>query len=176
LRTRNSLVLSAGDNVGASPLASALFHDEPTIEFLNDIGVNASVVGNHEFDEGYRELQRMQFGGCHPTDGCQFRPTFQGARFPFLGANVTFDNGLPAVLPFSVQIVDGIPVGIIGVTLKDLPNVVTPEAIKGLKFGDEVQAINRTANLLDLFGVKSQVVLMHQGDSTEGGGPDDCKT
>jgi len=176
LRTRNSLVLSAGDNVGASPLTSALFHDEPTIEFLNDIGVNASVVGNHEFDEGYRELQRMQFGGCNPTDGCQFRPQFRGAKFPFLGANVTFDNGLPALLPFSVQIVEGIPVGIIGVTLKDLPNVVTPEAIKGLKFGDEVQAINRTANLLDLFGVKSQVVVMHQGDSTEGGGPDDCRT
>src|SRR6266496_1243933 len=148
---RNSLVVSAGDNLGASPLTSALFHDEPTIDFLNQIGVSASVVGNHEFDEGYRELQRMQFGGCHPTDGCQFQSSFPGAKFPFLGANVTFDNGLPALLPFSVKFVDGVPVGIIGVTLKDLPSVVTPEAIKGLKFGDEVQAIDRTANLLDFF-------------------------
>jgi 5'-nucleotidase len=176
LRTPNTLVVSAGDNIGASPLASALFHDEPTIEFLNDIGVNASVVGNHEFDEGYKELQRMQFGGCHPTDGCQFRPQFKGANFPFLGANVYTDRGLPALLPFSVNLVNGVPVGIIGVTLKDLPSVVTPEAIKGLKFGDEVQAINRTANLLDLFGVRAQIVLMHQGDNTEGGGPDDCRT
>lgn len=174
-QVRNSLVVSAGDNIGASPLTSALFHDEPTIDFLNQIGVSASVVGNHEFDEGYKELQRMQFGGCHPTDGCQFDKKFKGANFPFLGANVTFTNGLPALLPFSVKFVDGVPLGIIGVTLKDLPSVVTPEAIKGLKFGDEVQAIDRTANLLDFFGVKAQVVLMHQGDNTEAEGPDDCK-
>src|SRR3954468_4264404 len=93
LRTPNTLVLSAGDNIGASPLASALFHDEPTIEFLNDIGVRASVVGNHEFDEGYAELKRIQQGGCHPTDGCQFRDTFPGADFPYLGANVTRQDG-----------------------------------------------------------------------------------
>jgi len=174
-QVRNSLVVSAGDNIGASPLTSALFHDEPTIDFLNMLGVNASVVGNHEFDEGYKELQRMQFGGCHPTDGCQFDKKFKGAAFPFLGSNVYFTNGLPALLPFTVKFEGGVPVGIIGATLKDLPSVVTPEAIKGLKFGDEVEAINRTANLLDFFGVKSQIVLMHQGDSTELEGPNDCK-
>ncbi|WP_033289961.1 bifunctional metallophosphatase/5'-nucleotidase [Amycolatopsis jejuensis] len=175
-QVRNSMVLSAGDNIGASPVISALFHDEPTIEFLNDLGVKASVVGNHEFDEGYRELQRMQFGGCHPADGCQFRDKFGGADFPFLGSNVYFTNGVPALLPFSVQVSGGVPVGIIGATLKDLPSVVTPEAIKGLKFGDEVEAINRTANMLDRFGVKAQVVLLHQGDEAlPGSGPDDCK-
>ena len=172
---RNSLVLSAGDNVGASPVKSALFHDEPTIDFLNDLGVRASVVGNHEFDEGYPELRRMQSGGCHPTDGCQFRESYDGADFPQLGANVTFDDGRPALLPFSVERVGGTPIGIIGVTLEDLPAVVTPEAVKGLKFGDEVEAIGRTADLLERFGVKTQVVLLHQGDNTEGGGPDDCR-
>jgi 5'-nucleotidase len=172
----NSLVLSAGDNIGASPLESALFHDEPTIDLLNALGVNASTIGNHELDEGYRELLRMQFGGCHPTDGCQFRSSFPGARFPILGANVFFDNGLPAAAPLTVKVVGGVPVGIIGVTLKDLPLVVTPEAIKGLKFGDEVKAINQSSRLLDALGIKTQVVLMHQGDNTEGGGPDDCRT
>jgi 5'-nucleotidase len=176
LQTKNSFVVSAGDNIGASPLASALFHDEPTIEFLNDIGVKASVVGNHEFDEGFKELQRIQFGGCHPVDGCQFRDPYKGAKFPFLGANVYTDRGLPALLPVTVEFSGGIPIGIIGVTLKDLPSVVTPEAVQGLKFGDEVQAINRTSNLLNLIGIKSQIVLMHQGDNTEGGGPDDCRT
>ncbi|GAA1968564.1 bifunctional metallophosphatase/5'-nucleotidase [Amycolatopsis minnesotensis] len=174
-QVRNSVLLSAGDNIGASPVLSALFHDEPTIDFLNQLGVRASVVGNHEFDEGYAELQRMQFGGCHPKDGCQFRKSFPGAKFPFLGANVSFTSGVPALLPFSVQFSGGVPIGVIGATLKDLPTVVTPEAIKGLEFGDEVRAINRTADLLDLFGVKAQVVLLHQGDNTEGGGPDDCK-
>jgi 5'-nucleotidase len=171
---RNSIVLSAGDNIGASPLPSALFHDEPTIDFLNLIGVSASAVGNHEFDEGYRELLRIQFGGCNPTDGCVFRPTYGGAKFPFLGANVTFDNGLPAVLPFTVKISGGVPIGVIGATLEDLPSVVTPTAIAGLKFGDEVTAINKTSKLLDRLGIRSQVVVLHQGDVATTGGPDAC--
>lgn len=169
----HSVLLSTGDNIGASPLASALFHDEPTIAVLNAMGVSAAVVGNHEFDEGYRELLRIQFGGCHPTDGCQFTPTYEGARFPHLGANVTFDNGLPAVLPFTVKTSGGVPIGIIGATLENLPDVVTPSAIEGLRFGDEVQAINRTSRLLDRLGIRSQVVLLHQGDSATGG-PNDC--
>ncbi|MDA3642959.1 bifunctional metallophosphatase/5'-nucleotidase [Saccharopolyspora indica] len=171
----NSLVLSAGDNIGASPVNSALFHDEPTVEFLNELGVAASVVGNHEFDEGYAELQRIQSGGCHAEDGCQFRESFGGADFPQLGANVAFEDGRPALLPFSVERVQGVPIGIIGVTLEDLPAMVTPEAVRGLAFGDEVEAIGRTADLLDRAGVKAQVVLLHQGDNTEGGGPDDCR-
>jgi 5'-nucleotidase len=178
-QVRNSLVVSAGDNIGASPLSSALFHDEPTIDFLDDLGVAASVVGNHEFDEGYQELRRMQTGGCHPDDGCRFEDSFTGADFPFLGANVYFDDGggasLPALLPFTVRFADGVPVGIIGATLEDLPTVVTPSAIQGLKFGDETEAINRTSAWLDRLGVRTQIVLMHQGDNTEGGGPDDCR-
>ena len=94
---RNSLVLSGGDNIGASPLASALFHDEPTIDFLNSIGTSASAVGNHELDEGYKELLRIQFGGCHPVDGCQFHNPYPVAKFPMLAANITFTRtGLPA--------------------------------------------------------------------------------
>jgi len=176
LRTKNTLVFSAGDNVGASPLASALFHDEPTIDFMNDIGVNASAIGNHELDKGYQELLRKQFGGCAKDTGCQFDQPFKGAKFPYLAANMTFDNGLPAALPFTVDFSGGVPVGVIGVPLKDLPSVTSAEAIKGLKFGDEVQAINRSADLLDRLGVKTIAVLLHQGDNTEGGGPDDCRT
>ncbi|MDI2027538.1 bifunctional UDP-sugar hydrolase/5'-nucleotidase [Saccharopolyspora sp. TS4A08] len=170
----NSLVLSAGDNVGASPVNSALFHDEPTVAFLNQLGVATSVVGNHEFDEGFEELQRLSDGGCHPVDGCQFRESFPGADFEQLGANVTFEDGRPALKPFDVQTVGGTRVGIIGATLEELPSVVAPGAIEGLKFGDEVEAINRTSQVLDGMGVKAQVVLLHQGDGTEGGGPDDC--
>ena len=171
----HALVLSTGDNIGASPLASALFHDEPTIEVLNAIGVQASVVGNHEFDEGLAELQRIQRGGCHPVDGCQFRDSFEGADFPYLGANVTDTKGKPALLPFSVEVRGGVPVGIIGVTLKGLPDVVVPSAVAGLRFGDEVAAINRTSALLQRFGVKAQVVLLHQGDlSATQRGTDSC--
>jgi 5'-nucleotidase len=172
----HSLVLSGGDNIGASPLASALVHDEPTIEFLNSIGVAASAVGNHELDEGYRELLRIQLGGCHPTDGCQFRNPYPGAKFPMLAANMTFTNtGLPAVLPFTVKVVDGVKVGIIGATLRDLPTIVSPDGIKGLSFGDEAAAINRSSTLLQRLGVRTQVVVIHQGDTTVGSnGPNDC--
>lgn len=171
----SSILLSTGDSIGASPLASALFHDEPTIDVMNAMGVDASVVGNHEFDEGYAELKRIQRGGCHPVDGCQFDQRFEGADFPFLGANVTFDDGRPALLPFTVEVRGGVPVGVIGVTLEDLPDVVVPSAVEGLRFGDEVQAIDRTSRLLQLLGVRAQVVLMHQGDETTGaGGPNAC--
>ena len=171
----NSLVLSGGDNIGASPLASALFHDEPTIEFLNSIGTTASAVGNHELDEGYKELLRIQFGGCHPVDGCQFHDPYPGAKFPYLASNITFTKtGLPATLPFTVKIVNGAKIGIIGATLKDLPTIVSPDGIQGLSFGDEAAAINRSSALLQRLGVKTQVVVIHQGDSTVGGGPNDC--
>ena len=72
----NTLFLSAGDLIGATPLISALFHDEPTIEAMNQTGLDINAVGNHEFDEGTKELRRMQSGGCHPVDGCQDGDTF----------------------------------------------------------------------------------------------------
>src|SRR6185503_7900739 len=80
----NTLVVAAGDLIGASPLISGLFHDEPTIEAMNQIGLDLSSVGNHEFDEGSAELLRMQNGGCHPTDGCQDGDPFNGATFQYL--------------------------------------------------------------------------------------------
>jgi 5'-nucleotidase len=170
----NSVLVSAGDNIGASPVVSALFHDEPTIDVMDELGVAASAVGNHEFDEGFAELQRMQKGGCHPTDGCVFRPDFPGAKFPILGANVTDASGAPALPASTVVEVGGVKLGIIGATLHDLPSVVTPEAIKGLQFGDEVAAIDQASAELTKQGVNAQIVVVHQGDEGAGGGPSDC--
>src|SRR5690606_20190721 len=68
LRNRDTLTVAQGDLIGATPLISAAYHDEPSVQFLGDIGVTASAVGNHEFDEGYEELLRIQHGGCHPED------------------------------------------------------------------------------------------------------------
>ncbi|MFS8100836.1 bifunctional metallophosphatase/5'-nucleotidase [Lentzea alba] len=174
---RNSVIVGQGDLIGASPIVSALFHDEPTIEVLNKVGMDTTAAGNHEFDEGYKELLRMQRGGCHPTDGCQFRDTYPGASFPILGANVTHaKTGLPALPPFWVEFRDGIPIGFIGMPLKDVPILVDPSGVKDLKFGDEVKAANKYANFLDAIGVKSIVLLVHQGDqvTSTGGGPNAC--
>ncbi|WP_433267231.1 bifunctional metallophosphatase/5'-nucleotidase [Actinosynnema sp. CS-041913] len=176
-QVRNSVIVGQGDLIGASPIVSALFHDEPTVEILNRVGMDTTAAGNHEFDEGYQELLRMQRGGCHPADGCQFRESYDGAKFPILGANVTLaENGLPALPPFWVEFRDGVPIGFIGMPLKDVPILVDPNGIKELRFGEEIAAANRYADLLNWLGVKSIVLLVHQGDNTSGGGPDDCRT
>ncbi len=171
----NSFVVGQGDLIGASPLASALVHDEPTIEVLNKIGMTVSTAGNHEFDEGYRELLRIQTGGCHAADGCQFHNPYRGSKFPYLGANVTFKGSqFPALAPFWLSYAQGIPVGYIGMPLKGTPEIVAAAGIKDIDFGDEVAAANRYAGLLDLLGVKTIVLLLHQGDIPGAGGPNDC--
>jgi 5'-nucleotidase len=171
----NSVVVAQGDLIGASPLASALFHDEPTIDVLNSVGLSVSAAGNHEFDEGYDELLRMQRGGCHPVDGCQFHETYEGSEFPYLAANVTFkSNGLPALPPVWLSFVQGIPVGYIGMPLEGTPEIVSAEGIKNLNFGGEVAAANKYADLLDQFGVKTIIMMMHQGDQVLFGNPPDA--
>ena len=88
----NHILVAAGDLIGATPLLSALFRDEPTIEALSTMGLHLSAVGNHEFDLGRDELLRRQNGGCHPVDGCQDGDDFAGANFRFLAGNVLGEN------------------------------------------------------------------------------------
>ena len=83
----NHIFVAAGDLIGATPLLSALFHDEPTIEALGAMGLEVSSVGNHEFDKGATELLRMQGGGCNPVDGCKGPQPFAGASFRYLAAS-----------------------------------------------------------------------------------------
>ncbi|MDR3083174.1 MAG: bifunctional metallophosphatase/5'-nucleotidase, partial [Streptomyces sp.] len=160
-----SITAAAGDMVGASPLLSGLFHDEPTIEALNKLKLDVTSVGNHEFDEGAKELGRLQNGGCHPTDGCYDKSQeFKGADFPYLAANVTDEKtGKPILKPYSVWKKNGVKVGFIGVTLEGTPNIVSAEGVKGLKFGDEVETINKYAKELQKQGVQSIVALIHEG-------------
>ncbi|GGZ77669.1 5'-nucleotidase [Streptomyces bluensis] len=159
-----SITAAAGDMVGASPLLSGLFHDEPTIEALNKLDLDVTGVGNHEFDEGAKELARLQNGGCHPTAGCYTDKSFEGADFPYLAANVLDEkSGKPILKPYTVWKKDGVKVGFIGVTLEDTPGIVSAEGVKGLKFKDEVETINKYAKELERQGVKSIVALVHEG-------------
>ncbi|MEV8589545.1 bifunctional metallophosphatase/5'-nucleotidase [Streptomyces sp. NPDC051180] len=162
---RYSITAAAGDMIGASPLLSGLFHDEPTIGALNKLDLDVTSVGNHEFDEGARELSRMQNGGCHPTAGCYVPgKRFKGADFPYLAANVTQEKtGKPLLDPYFIWEKNGVRIGFIGVTLEGTPNVVTAEGVKGLKFGDEVETINKYTKVLERKGVKSIVALVHEG-------------
>ncbi|MGW7424308.1 bifunctional metallophosphatase/5'-nucleotidase [Streptomyces sp. NPDC054813] len=159
-----SVTAAGGDMVGASPLISGLFHDEPTIEALNKLDLDVTTVGNHEFDEGARELARLQNGGCHPTDGCYTDKRFKGADFPYLAANVLDEKtGKPILMPYWVWKKKDVKIGFIGVTLEGTPGIVSADGVKGLTFKDEVETINKYAKVLQRQGVQSIVALVHEG-------------
>ena len=167
----NTITVGAGDLIGASPLVSALFHDEPTIEALNTIHFDVAGVGNHEFDEGVDELLRMQFGnqlggdGCSPVDGCQDGTPFEGAFFHYLAANVFYKATQQTIFPpYEVRKIGNAKIAFIGLTLEGTPTIVTPSAVEGLDFKPEIATVNALVDQLrDEQGVKAFVVLLHQG-------------
>jgi 5'-nucleotidase len=172
----NTLTVSAGDLIGASPLLSALFHDEPTIEAMNEMGLDLNSVGNHEFDEGVTELLRMQRGGCGPENSCP-QGNFGGADFQFLAANVVWrDTGEPIFPPYAIRKFGNIKVGFIGMTLEGTPNIVSASGIQDVQFLDEAETANRyAAELRNEHGVRAIVVLLHEGGTpTPFAGIDAC--
>ncbi len=174
----NTVKVSGGDMIGASPLLSALFHDEPTVMAFNLMGFDFAATGNHEFDEGWHELLRMQNGGCHPVDGCfPGVPVFPGASFKYLAANVIrLDNGETLFPAYSVREFNGVKVGFIGIALQSTPTIVVPSGVAGLEFQAEVATINHYVKVLkDTQGLKAIVVILHDG---AGAGPtiNSCNT
>jgi 5'-nucleotidase len=161
----NSITATAGDLIGGTPFLSGLFHDEPSVESLEAMGLDVSGVGNHEFDEGVEELHRMQDGGCHPVDGCYFpADPYDGADFPWLSANVFYEATGETVLPGTwVKEIGGVKVGFIGMTLEDTPALVAQSGIQGVDFRDEIESGNAAARALKDQGVKAIVVLLHEG-------------
>lgn len=177
----NTIVVSAGDNIGATPFLSGMFHDEPTVEALGTVGLQVSTVGNHEFDEGWWEVYRMQRGGCHPVDGCQDQTPYEGARYTYLSANVVVDparvapdklkesgwrptNGSNTLFPGSVvRRVGGVDVGFVGLVVRTAPEIVQPSATSGLIFRPEAEAGNEEVARLRARGVRTIVVLIHEG-------------
>ena len=167
----NTLFVSAGDLIGATPLLSALFHDEPTIEAFNLMGLDYNGVGNHEFDEGVDELLRMQYGGCHPVDGCFGGDGFDGATFDFLAANVTYKDGSGTIFaPYKIHHFNGVKVGIIGMTTKGTPSIVTPAAVQNVDFLDEAATANAAVAELKKQNVETIIVLLHEGGNTSTAG------
>jgi 5'-nucleotidase len=164
----HSLVVTAGDMVGAAPLVSTLFRHESTIEVMNRIGIDVNAAGNHEFDAGVIELRRLYAGGCAaPTaqqaiTSCALQP-YTGSKFPLLTANVLDTRGKPTFAPWAIRTFDGIPVGVIGVVTKTAPILVSPSGVAGLRFIDEAEAINRSARELKARGVKAIIAVLHEG-------------
>ncbi|HEY9523212.1 MAG TPA: bifunctional metallophosphatase/5'-nucleotidase [Thermopolyspora sp.] len=174
---QDSVVVAAGDLIGASPLISAAYHDEPTVDILGRIGLKVSSVGNHEWDEGLTELERIQNGGCHPVDGCSPAGKWEGAAYQYLAANVLKDDRIDhwVLPPVAIKKINGVKVGFIGLVTQTTPSIVTASGIQGLEFTDEIEAGNRAARLLRLAGVHAIVALVHEGDQiTPNASPDAC--
>jgi 5'-nucleotidase len=168
----------AGDNIGASPLANGLFFEEPIVIATNLMNVDFASVGNHEFDKGKDELLRIQNGGCKPVAGCTAAPyvdgrhttnRYPGADFQYLSANVVVDATGRTLFPafgikeFRSDSGRKFGIGFIGEVLKDTPTIVTPSGVAGLTFGDEADAANKAAKQLRHKGVKTSVLVIHQG-------------
>ena len=181
----NTVVVSAGDNIGGTPLLSSLFHDEPSVEALSLAGLQISALGNHDLDEGWWELYRIQKGGCHSVDGCQDGTPFAGASFSYLAANVTLDPAQAdpgrlaqagvegaatrLLLPASaVREIGGIRIGFIGAILRGAPAVIIPESIRGLSFHHVPEAVNDAARALRGQGVRIIILLIHEGGEQAG--------
>ena len=180
LRNTNphTTVVSAGDLIGASPLISALFHDEPTIEAMNRLGLAFNAVGNHEFDRGKDKLLRMQRGGCHSTDTahtCRGAEAgtpvpFEGARFQFLAANVVERATGKTLLPgYAIRNYLGNPLAFIGMTLEATPSLVIPSGVAGLQFNVEAVTVYALIPEITQQGTKAIVVLVHEGGMNSDG-------
>ena len=152
-----TLMVSAGDNVGASLFPSAVEGDIPTIDVLNALDLDASAVGNHEFDKGYTDL----------TD--RIAPA---ADFPILGANVFNAGGEPALDPYEIVNVDGLDVAVVGAVTQETPSLVNPDGVAGLTFADPVASINDTVADLDALADPPDVIVA----SVHEGAPDGTQT
>jgi 5'-nucleotidase len=158
-----ALIVSAGDSVGGSPPVSALFQDEPTVEFMNMAGFDAATLGNHELDEGYLEMLRLWKGGKHKSSRYYPKP-FPGAKFPIVCANVVEERtGKPILAPYSIHWINGVRIGIIGVVTREAKTAVAAEGLKGLTIADEAEAINKWADHLGKYGVHAIIALVHEG-------------
>jgi 5'-nucleotidase len=167
---KDLLFVGAGDMVGASPALSSMWADEPSIVAMSRMGLVASALGNHEFDQGSKELLRQQHGGCdspRPAKACKIATGFDGAGFTYLATNVIDQaSGKNLVPGWRIVDVKGVKVGLIGAVLQDVASVAVGSAIKGLTFLDEADSINKVLPAMRAQGAQVFVVLIHEGGHT----------
>lgn len=150
----NSVVISGGDSVGGTLYTSSSQQDNPTIDVLNALEIDASALGNHEFDKGIDDLN----GRILP-----------GVNFPYLGANVTY-NGAPVGEDGGVTLVEvgDVTVGIIGAVTEQTPGLVDQNGIEGVEFTDPVEAVNEQAAALKASGEADVIIATyHEGATVE---------
>lgn len=172
---KRTIRVHAGDMVGASPLISSYFHDEPSVYSMNNMDFDVGTLGNHEFDEGGEEMLRLINGGQR-SDGQQFKtgvdgepvntsaPDFLGTDFPYIAANTVYkDSGKTVLPPYQIVKKNGVNVGFIGVTTLDTPNIVVPDAVAPFDYLDISETVDKYVKELRKKKVETIVVLAHAG-------------
>lgn len=183
-----TLIIHAGDLLGASPPITRLLQNEPAIQFLNllagpechygtatrfysaarwraqpDPCHVIGTPGNHEFDAGPAELLRLLTGG-NAQAGPYLQNPWRGSRVPYVCANVLDRRtGHTLLPPYAVTVIHGVPIGVIGAVLKETPTLAPAWATTDLEFTDEAAAINAAARELRAQGVHTVLVTIHQG-------------
>jgi 5'-nucleotidase len=168
----------AGDMIGATPLISSWFHDEPSMEAANALGFDVGTLGNHEFDEGGDELIRMLRGGRRTGPEALKRdaggqlantssPGYAGAAYPYIAANTVDREGQLGLPPYAVIERAGVRVGFIGVTTPSTPRFLLDRHAERFRFTDISEAVNRWVPVLRKQGVRTIVVLAHAGGPSQ---------
>jgi 2',3'-cyclic-nucleotide 2'-phosphodiesterase (5'-nucleotidase family) len=141
------LVLSGGDT-WTGPAISSWFDGEPAVDLMNAMGYDAVAVGNHEFDFG--------------LDGLRERAA--QAEFSFLAANIrdaTTGEPVDFALPYVVQDVGGVPVGVIGLASLETPETTMPTYVAGLTFVPYAEALAEAVPQARADGAALIVVVGH---------------
>ncbi|GAA1532765.1 5'-nucleotidase [Microbacterium ginsengiterrae] len=150
----NTVFAAAGDLIGASTFTSFIDSDNPTIDALNAAGLEVSAAGNHEFDQGWEDLEgRVQ----------------DRADWEYISSNVFLtETGEPALAPAWVKEMDGVRVGFIGAVTEELDSLVSPEGIADLEVRSIVDSVNAVADdLTDGDAANGEadvlILLVHEG-------------
>ena len=189
LHSRRAVVLVAGDSIGGSPPLSGLLRDEPMMEALNDLTDGEckpmarladtqpvagnpllrtrcrflSVVGNHEFDRGTAELERLLYGGAHPAGNVLGR-VWPGSRVAWLAGNVARRaDGRPFLPGAALVDLDGVRLGVIGIVTAETPALLPRGRVDDLSFLPEVETINASIARLHEAHADAIVLLIHEG-------------
>jgi 2',3'-cyclic-nucleotide 2'-phosphodiesterase (5'-nucleotidase family) len=148
LANPNSLTLTAGDAVGATPPLSSFFADEPAILAMNLMGIQVDTFGNHNFDGGISRLQSQ----------------IELADFPYVSANLqNRDDNLTGVEDFHIFNVGGVDVAVIGITNPEAPTLVFPGNFGTIVPTDPVAAALEARGAAKDAGADVIVVITHMG-------------
>ena len=141
------LILSGGDN-WTGPAISTWFEGESTVDVMNAMEYDASAIGNHEFD--------------FKVEGLYER--IEQADFPYLSANIRekASGEIPGfATPYIIKEINGVMVGIIGLTTTTTPSSTFPDHVADYDFIDYLTALDETVPQVKLDGAELIIVVAH---------------